>query len=379
MTHHHLQTSSALRRHPHSGFSLIEMAVVLAIIGTIGLGVWRLLPLIGDAAVNSGAAHTQLERAELALTGFARLHGRLPCPDVNGDGVEECGTTEQVGWLPVRTLGIVLPDRLRYGVSRQTAGAGDLAAAVARHTPRWPDGTTGTIVNGLDFCAGLRSAAREPGAAAISFSSGAPLAFAVAHPGSLDADNDGNLFDGDNRSASTFTDPTLAHSPIYDDHTRGLGFTTLAARLGCVEKLAAAHAAHRTAWADHDHYQVALAYETFRAFGVEVRSMNREMAIADVTVASIDLVMATATSLTAISVSISAVGSAAPAAAAAVIAVGAATTNTVFAGISLDNAIEALAKASSQHSAATAYRQRAALQAAASLARARRLDHGGLQ
>ena len=284
-----------------------------------------------------------------------------------------------MGWLPVRTLGIVLPHRLRYGVSRQTVGAGDLAAAVARHTPHWPDGTIGNAINGLDFCAGLRSAAREPGASAVSFSSGAPLAFALAHPGNQDADGDGNLFDGDNLSPSTFADPTLAHSPTYDDHTRGLGFTTLSARLGCIEKLAAAHAAHRTAWADHDHYRVALAYETFRAFGVEVRSMNREMAIADVAVASIDLVMATATSLTAVSVAISAVGSAAPAVAAALIAVGAATASTVAAGINLDDANEALAKASSQHSAAIAYRQRAALQAAASLERARRLDQGGLQ
>lgn len=372
-------TRSRTGRAEH-GFSLVEMAVVLAILGTIGLTMWRLLPLAGQAAATAGTPAAVLARAEHSLTGFARLHGRLPCPDISGDGLENCANPAQTGWLPLRTLGIVLPQRLRYGVSRQLAGGIDLSAAQARYTPNWPDGSSGTAVNGLDLCAGLRSAARAPGASSIvSAPGGAPLAFALAHPGAIDADGDGNPFDGANTVANTVADPSTAHSTAYDDLSRATGFGQLAAKLGCVEKLAAAHAAHRSAWADHDHYRIALAYEQFRRFGVNVRTMNRDMAIANVTIAAIDLVMATATSAMSVSIAVSAVGSAAPAVAAAVIAVGAATANVGVASYNLASAEAALGKANRQYAAAINYRTQASVQAEISLDRARTLDQRGLQ
>lgn len=384
--------------HAARGFSLVEMAVVLTILGTIGLAMWRLLPVAGQAASSASGPAVLLSRAEQAVIGFARLHGRLPCPDTAGNGLENCASPAQTGWLPARSLGIVLPQRLRYGVSRQNTGGVNLTAAQARFTPDWParpeppefpewpkslawPNDSSSEVNGLDLCAGLRSAARAPGASAlVGAPGGVPLAFALAHPGAIDADGDGNPFDGANTGAGTIADPSTAHSTTYDDLTRTVGFGRLAAGLGCVEKLSAAQAAHRSAWADYDHYRIAVAYEQFRRFGVNVRTMNRDMAIANVTIAGIDLIMATATSAMSVSIAVSAVGSAAPAVAAAVIAVGAATANVGVAATNLGLAEAALSKANQQYGAAIDYRTDVAEpQLAASLDRAEKLDQRGLQ
>lgn len=98
------------------GFTLIEMAIVLVII-TI---------LIGGLAVPLSAqiqarrvAETQktLEEAKEALIGYAMTHktlsatprSYLPCPDANGDGIEEARVAnkcpQQSGFLPWVTLG----------------------------------------------------------------------------------------------------------------------------------------------------------------------------------------------------------------------------------------------------------------------------------
>lgn len=62
-----------------SGFTLIEMAVVLLILGTLLGG---LLNAISQVSLNSrrAEARSQLERVEDALYGYAQAYGRLPCP-----------------------------------------------------------------------------------------------------------------------------------------------------------------------------------------------------------------------------------------------------------------------------------------------------------
>ena len=62
-----------------SGFSLIEMAMVLLIIGLLLNG---LLVALGESNTNRlrSDAETQLEQIREALYGFAQINGRLPCP-----------------------------------------------------------------------------------------------------------------------------------------------------------------------------------------------------------------------------------------------------------------------------------------------------------
>ncbi|ALO45368.1 prepilin-type N-terminal cleavage/methylation domain-containing protein [Pseudohongiella spirulinae] len=129
----------------HRGFSLIEMAVVLMILGFLLSG---LLVSLSQSTENTRRtdANAQLKRIEEALLGFAQANGRLPCPashtsagqeaivDV-ATGVCNVPTTVTHGFVPAATLGLtgaVNADGLltdpwgnpyRYSVSNRIQGA----------------------------------------------------------------------------------------------------------------------------------------------------------------------------------------------------------------------------------------------------------------
>ena len=93
----------------HKGFTLIELAVVLVVIGLLLGGLLR--PLAAQVeARKQNETRGLLAAAREALYGFAMLNGRLPCPDTSGDGRENpgCGTalTVRSGSLPWATLGL---------------------------------------------------------------------------------------------------------------------------------------------------------------------------------------------------------------------------------------------------------------------------------
>ncbi len=69
------------------GFSLIEMAVVLAIVALLLGG---LLPMISGQMEQQHRVETrkQLDEIRSSLIGFSVANGRLPCPDTDNDGNE---------------------------------------------------------------------------------------------------------------------------------------------------------------------------------------------------------------------------------------------------------------------------------------------------
>lgn len=83
-----LSKFTKIRHHP-TGFSLVEMAVVLVIVGLLLAG---LLPtLSGQRNLKQiNETRTQMEEIRESLTGFAVANGRLPCPDTDStpDGFE---------------------------------------------------------------------------------------------------------------------------------------------------------------------------------------------------------------------------------------------------------------------------------------------------
>ena len=116
------------------GFTLVEMAIVLVILGFV-LGA-LLLPL---QAQRQSAAQAQtentLENAKQALLGYAQQQGRLPCPaTAASNGIENqtpAGSgicSQQVGFLPSATLGLqpavngfaidAWNNRIRYAVTQ---------------------------------------------------------------------------------------------------------------------------------------------------------------------------------------------------------------------------------------------------------------------
>ena len=137
------------------GFSLVELAVVLAVLGLLAAGL--LVPLETQLESRDRAlAQRELEQAREALYGFAMRFGRLPCPDADGDGRADptfdatrkatASCTRAEGDLPGVDLGVPAVDpwgrRLRYRV------------AAPRFT--WPDSDglcNGNTQQELDFCA----------------------------------------------------------------------------------------------------------------------------------------------------------------------------------------------------------------------------------
>lgn len=127
------------------GFTLVEMAVVLVILGFLITAF--LLPLRAQRDVAFQLqTQTTLDNARKALIGFAQTNGRLPCPATNnGSAVfpDDSGTERPdgggvcnalVGFLPATSLGIQPTDtqgflvdawgnRIRYAVTNANTNA----------------------------------------------------------------------------------------------------------------------------------------------------------------------------------------------------------------------------------------------------------------
>ena len=175
-----------------SGFSLIEMAMVLLIIGLLLNG---LLVALGESNTNRlrSDAETQLEQIREALYGFAQINGRLPCPaNTTSAGAESPVTviggncTNDNGFVPGVQLNIqgsynaqgLLEDPwgnpYRYSVSTLSLSATNVFTTSAQ-LKSWFAGTTplgGTwlCVSDTINCGGVTLASMVP---AIVYSLGA--------------------------------------------------------------------------------------------------------------------------------------------------------------------------------------------------------------
>src|SRR5688572_9709541 len=105
-----MKIDTSMSRGCERGFSLIEMAMVLVILGTLLGGV---LVAVSQTAENGRrtTARNQLREIESALYGFAQVHGRLPCPALdNSNGYESplgggtCNSNH--GFVPATTLNL---------------------------------------------------------------------------------------------------------------------------------------------------------------------------------------------------------------------------------------------------------------------------------
>lgn len=102
-----------LKTHRASGgFSLVEMAIVLVIVGVLLGG---LLPTISSQVEQQRRNETRklMDETKEALFGFAISKGYLPCPASQVNGIEDrdgttlaCNSNRRVGFLPYATLGV---------------------------------------------------------------------------------------------------------------------------------------------------------------------------------------------------------------------------------------------------------------------------------
>ena len=110
------------------GFTLIELAVVIAIVALL-LGA-LLVPLATQyQARRVKETRDTLEEIKQALIGYAMTQGRLPCPDTDRDGLENaCGGAGNItdvleGFIPWQDLAVPATDAwgriFRYAVTRE--------------------------------------------------------------------------------------------------------------------------------------------------------------------------------------------------------------------------------------------------------------------
>ena len=260
-----------MNRHPRqgaSGWSLVELAVVLVVMGVMGTVVWRLLPAAPQVAAGD-AAGRDLAAAEQALLGYALAHHRLPAPVIsNGQQV-----------LPADELG--LPSRLviRYQVQALlTSTPADLFKPLlppaSGHSDVFP---ALKQINGLDLCMRLKAI----NAASLDGMQGVPAAFALMHPGGID-----------NAAMASSADFVLPGTP--DPTGRRIiaaGPGEFASRLACPERVARARGAARAAYSGWDLSRVAKEYLAFRTFTVQVAEMNKSNADAIVAIAATNVVI----------------------------------------------------------------------------------------
>ena len=109
-----------LRRSQH-GFSLVELAIVFAIVALlIGGAIMTLSAQVEQR--NNTETLRRLDAAVDALTAFAIVNGRLPCPAVAGATGDEAPagggacTTWYGGFLPAKTIGFQPTDSSGYGI-----------------------------------------------------------------------------------------------------------------------------------------------------------------------------------------------------------------------------------------------------------------------
>jgi len=117
---------TTLSQRAHHGFTLVEMAMVLVIVGLMLGGL--ITPLSAQLEQRRvGETQKALEEAREALVGYAVRYGHLPCPAISAaNGLEDrsgtrCANEKRAGFLPWATLGLSKLDSwnhlLRYSVT----------------------------------------------------------------------------------------------------------------------------------------------------------------------------------------------------------------------------------------------------------------------
>jgi prepilin-type N-terminal cleavage/methylation domain-containing protein len=203
-----------------SGFTLIEMAVVLVIVGIIISIVATVLPsLIKSSKVKKTRAI--LEEVDYAIQGYVAANGRLPFADKGTTGKEDSETPTYFGNLPYVTLGLSSGDdawsnRLKYGVNKDltTTNTGNLGEALktaCSDNPVNPDKLYVTISG-----------------------TSTHMAYVVVSGGLKDEDGTGGLFDGLNQvDDASYDDPNrIIESGVYDDLMTAKACTVMAGSQG---------------------------------------------------------------------------------------------------------------------------------------------------
>ncbi|MEJ2040646.1 MAG: type II secretion system protein, partial [Desulfosarcinaceae bacterium] len=199
------------------GFTLLEIAIVMVIIGILAGGGVSLMRMLTERKARNGTVE-YLQQVRTALISYAAINGHLPWADSNGDGIENSGTTN--GTLPYATLQIAPSDAykrsLRYEINANLTGS------------------RSSTCNALRAGLSIRPLVVDADGAATAFSVAAVLVSA----GPMDADSNGNVFDaltsGSHQGNNSNGTPNYLRNPpvlSFDDLTAYIGGNELSAHV----------------------------------------------------------------------------------------------------------------------------------------------------
>ncbi len=222
-----------------AGFGLLEVLLFVFVVGATLLVGYAWL-MAKKQAAQAQAQMAQLEQANKYVDAFVAVKFRLPCPG-NANGDEDCSLSK--GLLPYRTLGFdgstvqTAGGRLRY-IANSTLfteptnlfepSKWDVAAG-AKHDYKQ--------LSSLDYCANLTVAKTNSSSAAVRTKAGVlrPVAYAIVHPGTSDADGNGDALDGLNGGTAAIVAAPENNSVIaaYDDAVLARGVEELSLNSDC--------------------------------------------------------------------------------------------------------------------------------------------------
>ncbi|MGE0100460.1 MAG: hypothetical protein AB7S86_19135 [Hydrogenophaga sp.] len=279
-------------RAPQRGWSLLESAMVLLLVGAMSTGVWKTLELVGKNQAGEHS-HDVLQRAEDALYGMALRDLQLPMPE--DATVSPDRPNHWVGWLPQDVLGteprrsiryivdadLVTPiGALRFQADPMQLISNPLPPAAPLLAPRG-------AANGLDLC--FKLIQRESSAAGEV--NGMGLAFGVQQIDQVEPLNAaGPRFDfGQAPAAQAETRNELK--------TRTQGHLEMVHRMGCIQGFARLTTEVKSAAVFNDLHTVArinmdlkgLEHQAARDF-LRSHEWRRRVAMTNLTVANLKVI-----------------------------------------------------------------------------------------
>lgn len=252
-------------KHKSYGFTLIELAIVLVIIGIIISTVQAFYRETIKTA-DFVKIQSQLESINQALITFAYENKRLPCADTDGNGYEATGTggcgtgvMNQTGAVPYKTLGMnqmantqtqLSKRNIVYGVYRNGSATADLTDNKERTGDLPGSQYYKNIFDLIKALSNANSAAKSNGFIyttgvagnenCASFNNG-NFAYILASAGIEDGNNDGNVFDGVNTALKLngtgthcFSSSLKRKNNQYDDVVLVMNFQSLIGRLNTI-------------------------------------------------------------------------------------------------------------------------------------------------
>lgn len=238
-----MMTTPRIRQH---GFSLMEMAIVLTIVGLLLAG---MLPTLTSQIEQQRRSETvkQMNDIRDALFGYAIINGHLPCPTTTADpssanyGMADatCNNPTAEGYLPWKTLGVSETDA--WGNKRDSAAANWYGYWRYRADRKFTDGTnkfaldTGFSVDQLSIVnnAGTTITPAVAGCLTSSPTSECPIAIVF----STGPDRIANGENGDTFETSVAVYQSDTPSSTFDDMTIWISRPQLFNRMVSAEKL----------------------------------------------------------------------------------------------------------------------------------------------